>query len=237
MQATQCNSKKITICFGFLLLFVAMFTAGCFDLGKFDTLESYYNAFSDVELISQSKTPKSYSFEDYFYNEQSFNYFGGDLVDEDEYIYFVLPVKEDFELVEFAMNIKSSKAGNIHYSIYITNTTLSNIRAYSDPKQKQKLDEHNNPVVDENGDPVFEDIIYDDLSKDDSKYSGTASVKQDKWGSFMVKLTDKQNAKSGIKVESGQYIVVKFENNSGTGFDEGYEKQPLIMTNVLVRAI
>lgn len=237
MQATQCNITKIKICFCCLLLFVAVFLTGCFDLGKFDTLDSYYSAFSDVKLINQSKISKSYSFEDYFYNEQSFNYFGGDIVDEDEYIYFALPVQQDFELVEFAMNLQSSKTGNIHFSIYIVNTLPSIIRTYSDPKQKQKLDDNNEPVVDENGNPVFEDIIYDDLKKDDSKYFGTVSLKQNKWGSFMVKLTDKQNSKSGIKVEKEQYIVVKFENNSGLGFDEGYEKQSLKMTNVLVRAI
>lgn len=248
MKVTQCKKllKKISI-YCLLIPIIMICFSGCYDLAKFNELEDYYKNFGDVCLLNQ-KTTNSYSFEDYFYNKDSVNSFSGDIVEEDDYIYFVLPVKLDFNMAEFSMYMKSSNSGIMHYSIFITNSIPKKIRKYTDPKEKQKVDDKGTGIMDENGDPVMEQIEYDDLLDDSKIYSGVLNLAANKWDSFTMVVSKSDILKNGsdvvkkgneyaINVTEGKYIIVKFENNSGVGFDKGYEKQSISITNILIRSI
>lgn len=215
-----------------------MFTmSGCFyDLGIFKDTADYYSYFGDVKLINQ-KSVNSYSFKDYFYNEQSVNDFAGSIVDKDQYIYLILPVVKEFNLAEFALYLNSQTNAVVYYSLYVVDFIPTNIRKYTDPKSKQKTDDQGNVVLDKDGNPVMEDIEYDDLSENDSIYQGSATLVASKWKSFRAKLSTKQSAKEKTyHVNSGEYIIVKFENNSGLGADKGYEQISFSTTNLLIRA-
>lgn len=223
-----------------LSAFAVLFFSGCYDLGKFENTEEYCNSFGDVRLINQAAADnfKDYSFADYFYNEKSINDFSGDIVGSDEYIYMILPVKSNFNLSEFSVYLKPEKSGAVYFSLYISDIIPVNIRKYSDPKSKIKTDSDNNPVLDDKGNPIMEDIAYGDLSAEDCIYQGRIDLIADKWDSFTAKLTTKKSTEiNKYYVTNGEYIVVRFENNSGLGNDKGYEKTSFSLTNLLVRAV
>lgn len=218
-------------------MFIVFFVSGCYDLGIFKNDEEYYSTFGDVKLINQNGTD-TYSFKDYFYNTQSVNSFSGDIVEKDKYIYFVLPVVKDFNLAEFSLYLNSDTNGVVYYSLYVVDIIPTNIRNYTDPKSTEKKDDDGNVVTDEDGNPVMEDIEYGDLPEDSSVYQSSITLEQNKWKSFTIKLSTKQSTQTNkYSVQNGQYIIVKFENNSGLGFDKGYNSLAFSITNVLIRAI
>lgn len=218
-------------------MFTVFFMSGCYDLGIFKNDEEYYSSFGDVKLINQ-KGMQTYSFKDYFYNEQSINNFAGDIVEKDEYIYLVLPVVKDFNLAEFSLYLQSDADSVMYYSLYIVDFIPTNIRKYTDPKSTEKKDDDGNAIIGEDGNPVMEDIEYGDLLADDSVYQSSVTLEKNKWRSFTAKLSTKQSQNSSkYHVQNGQYIIVKFENNSGIGFDKGYNSLVFSITNLLIRAI
>lgn len=227
--------------FLFVLVISSMLLfSGCFDLGKFEDDEEYYNSFGDVRLISQqgATNAKDYSFKDYFYNEKSVNDFAGDIVNEDEYIYLILPVTNGFNLSEFSLYLKSENGGVVYFSLYISDFIPENIRKYIDPKSKEKRDDDNNVIYDSEGNPVMEDIVYGDLPGEDSIYQGSVNLAPSKWVSFTCKLTTKQSTEiNKYHVTNGEYIIIRFENNSGLGKDKGYDKISFSLTNILIRAL
>ena len=240
MQIIHSKIKTKLIVLLILLVSAMLLFSGCYDLGKFKDTEDYCNSFGDVRLINQGVTDnfKDYNFANYFYNEKSINDFAGDIVDADEYIYMVLPVRNNFKLGEFSIYLKPEKSGLVYYSIYISDSIPVNIRRYTDPKSKQKTDSDNNPIFDEEGNPVMEDIEYGDLSIDNCIYQGSVNLVSNKWDSFTAKLTTKTSTEINTNyVSDGEYIVVRFENNSGLGKDKGYEKIPFSLTNILIRAV
>lgn len=240
MQTIHTNiwAKKIfSLC---LVIFTMLLFSGCYDLGSFGSDKEYCDSFGDVRLICQdgASLAKDYSFSDYFYNEKSINDFAGDIVDSDEYIYLFLPVKNPFNLSEFSLFFKSENGGEVCFSLFISDFIPEKIRGYSDPKTKEKKDSDGNTIYDGDGNPAYEDIEYDDLNGDESIYSGRVYLAPGKWNSFTAKLVSKQSTEiNKYHVTSGKYIVVKFENNSGSGKDNGFDKISFSMTNLLIRAL
>lgn len=235
---TKIKVKRI---FSLILVALSMLIfSGCYDLGKFEDDESYYSSFGDVRLINQegATSAKDYSFKDYFYNEKSINDFAGDIVESSEYIYLVLPAKSDFFLSEFSVYLKSEQVGKLYFSLFITDSIPENIRRYNDPKTKEKKNDAGEVIYDSEGNPVLEDISYGDLSIEDSIYQGSVGLISGKWTSFTAKLMTKHSTdKIKYSVANGDYIIVRFENNSGLGFDEGYNKLSFSLTNLLIRAL
>lgn len=223
-----------------LVVFTMMLFSGCFDLGNFNDIEEYYNTFGDVRLISQTgaDNAKDYSFKDYFYNEQSVNDFSGRIVDQDEYIYLILPVTNSFNLSEFSIFLKPETSGVVYFSLYISDFIPGNIRKYSDPKSQEKKDDDGNVIIDADGNPVMEDIEYGDLPASDSIYNGSVSLYAGSWDSFTAKLTTKHSTDiNKYHISSGEYIIVRFENNSGLGKDQEYNQISFSLTNILIRAL
>lgn len=233
---TKILFKKI---FLLVLVTITLFS-GCYDLGGFTNTESYYNSFGDVRLICQkgSENAKDYSFKDYFYNEKSVNDFGGSIVDNDEYIYLILPARSNLNLLEFSLYLKSEESGVVYFSLYISDFIPENIRKYNDPKSKEKKDEDGNVIYDSEGNPIMEEISYGDLLINDSIYQGSLNLISNKWNSFTAKLTTKNSTDiNKYYVTNGEYIIVKFENNSGIGKEKGYNKISFSLTNLLIRVI
>lgn len=237
MQTTHIKMRlKKTFPLVIVVLFTLLFS-GCFDLGKFEDIQTYYASFGEVRLINQTRVD-NYSFKDYFYNENSVNSFSGNIVGSDEYVYLVLPAQSDFVLSEFSLFLKSEKSSEIHFSLYISDFIPGKIRGYFDPEKEVEKDSDGNVVYDGNGNPKMKAIDYDDLSQSGAMYQGSIRLIANAWDSFTAKLTNKQSAnKDAYQVTSGQNIVVKFENNSGFGKDEGYDNVSFCMTNLLIRAI
>lgn len=238
MQITRTKPGFKRIFFLSLWVLAVLFFSGCYDLGMFADTEEYYNSFGNVGLIDQTAggNVKDYSFADYFYNEKSVNDFAGDIVAQSEYIYMILPVKNNFDLAEFSVYLKPETSGTVYFSLYISAFIPVNIRRYDDPKSKIKTDDDNNPVLDDSGNPIMEDIAYGDLPIDDCIYRGSVNLLAGEWDSFTAKLTANTEV-NRRRVTSGEYIVVKFENNGGFGKDSGYEKTSFSLTNLLIRAV
>lgn len=213
--------------------------SGCvfYDLGDFEEEEDYYASFGNIGLIAQNETRSNYSVEQYFYNEKSVNDFGGDIVAPDEYIYFVLPFTGTVTLESFALFAHSEKAGTVEYSLFVTDTLPSGIRNYDAPLLEQETDGEGNPKFDEEGNPVYKEIEYDDPTAEDAVCTGSFTLKAEEWGSFTAdkwKADDGSFSRSTV-VQSGSYLLVRFENNSGSGKDRGLEKLSVSLTNLLVR--
>lgn len=224
-------------------LFGILFVSSCFDLGAFEDTKDYYNTFQTVTLIPQKITDsRRYDFSYYFYNETT----GGDFdfdycVDEDKYIYFALCVEQNFTMTDFSLWMYSSEiktnedgttsvGGIMHYSMFVMDTIPKKIRGYDDAKTEKvpKKDENGNEMKDENGNIIYEDqdIEYDDPV--DNIAAGMVNVSSE-WNSFTASFDE-------LKMVEGQYIIIRFDNNSGLGKDLGYESIKFTLTNVLIRA-
>lgn len=251
--------KKFRVIATLALALSTTFLGGCFDLGDFEDEEDYYDSFGNVGLISQDGAQTDYSLEDYFYNKESVNDFAGDIVSADEYIYFVLPMKKDVRLDSVALYVYAEKEERISYSFFIVQEVPDNIRSYGeyayeqakdengDPKfdeegnpvYEQEKDENGNPVFNEDGSPVFKELLYDDPPAEEAVCEGSCFASEKKWSSFTAdkwKTSETETSKE-IVVSAGEYILIRFENNSGYGRDAGYEKISFRTTNLLVRVV
>lgn len=245
------------IVFSLLTAFVLAF-CGCYDLGDFEDDSDYYASFGNIGLIAQSKSKSDYSLEDYFYNEKSINDYAGNIVAADEYIYLIVPIERDMTIEEVALSLCAESEDMLEYSLFLTEVLPANIRAYDDPFYqqatdedgnllydangnpiyKQKTDENGNPVVDDNGNPVYVEIEYDDPLAEDALYTDSISLTANSWREITISQW-KVNGEStkSLEVKSGDYLLVRFDNNTGAGKDSGKKKMLFQTTNLLIRAI
>ncbi len=235
-------------------------SSGCgfYDLGEFEDEEDYYSSFGNVGLIAQNGTQNDYSLKKYFYNEHSVNDFSGDIVEADEYVYFVLPVEKTMELDSVALYVYAEERATVRYSVFLTDTVPTNLRNYDAPLYVQeedeegnpKFDEEGNPVYeqeedadgnpkfDEEGNPVYEKIPYDDPAAETAAATGSFTAKANQWDSFTVEKWKSDAGKTAdtVEAEAGTYVLIRFENNSGYGKDAELQRIPFRATNLLVRA-
>ena len=105
------------------------------------------------------------------------------------------------------------------------------------PIYEQKVDEDGNPMFDEVGDPIYEPILqkveYSD--PDDSFIVGKtmANLKEGKWVSLLM---DTWNGGRFVEINAGQYLLLRFVNNSGANV-EGNSPAQFRVTNLLIRAV
>lgn len=214
--------------------------SGCafYDLGDFENEEEYYASFGDVGLIAQNGTRNYYSVEKYFYNEKSVNDFEGDIVGSDEYIYFILPFARSVFLESFTIFVRSDSDAKVEYSMFVSDSIPTKIRNFSAPLYEQEKDEEGNLKYDEEGNPVYKELEYDDPPVESAVCTGSLSLKAEKWSSFTAeKWSEGGSVLKSIAVQSGLYLLIRFENNSGVGKDNGLEKISFSVTNMLVRVV
>ena len=209
--------KKILLTFSIILIFTFV---GCADLGDFDDIEDYYNSFGEITLSVSNDNNLTYEVED-FYNEESQEDYTT-IVEMEEYVYFSVKVSKNMEMDTFSMFFLAESNDKLDMSIYIVGEHPVNFREYDDPSE----DEDGAPI--EYGDPNESTLIA----------NVSLSVKNSEWNSFSVEefLVSGENHKT-INIESGKYIVIRFNNNSYIGKENNMNKISIKMTNMMIRSL
>lgn len=217
--------------------------AGCFDLGDFSDESAYYNAFGNVTLVYQNPNSvekdidsEDYSIKDYFYNKNTgkdFTY--GDPEDEEAgaeksipqlpYVYMVIPVEQNLSIDSLALYFNTIQTCVLEVSVYVVDNLpdFDEIRLLGEPEYQQKL---------ENGETVNEKINYSDPDNSLIVATATKQLKTGKWDSIIVNTWNNENA---LSIKKGQYILLRFINNSGENTTDGLCVD-FRVTNLLIRA-
>ena len=105
--------------------------------------------------------------------------------------------------------------------------------ADGNPIYQEKLDANNNPVYDENGNVVYQSIVYSDPDESKMIAKVTVHLRQNTWNSFTA---SGWTGGSTVEVKESQYILLRFTNNGGASSGD---KLPISFrtTNLLIRAL
>lgn len=209
--------KKIILAFSILLIFTLV---GCADLGDFENIQDYYNSFGEITLSVTNDNEPTFSVED-FYNEESQEDFTT-IVEMNEYVYFSVEVSKTMEVDTFSMFFLGQTNETLSMSIFVVDDIPTNFREYDDPLE----------------DGEGNQIEYDDPEESEIIANVSLSVKTEEWNSFSADefLIDGVN-KSTINIESGKFILIRFNNNSYIGKENSLNKVSFKMTNMMIRSL
>lgn len=251
MTFNKIVSACIALC---LMATLAVAMSGCDDLGAYEDVKAYYDAFGDVVLISgSSKTIDEYSVETYFYNEESREEFlaGEDDaykgVEHSDYVYMAIPFESTVEMDTLALFVQSKTDVTVYINVFVTDRIPSAWRAIEDNRIEPEI-----PDATGNGESGQEtEKVYDDPDPETRVGEVAVHLKHGIWNSFLLDAfsVDGTTQKS-IEIKDGQYILLQIRNNSGVRvFDEekqtfvdaqtGLElqKAEITLTNLLIRAM
>jgi hypothetical protein len=183
-------------------------------LGDFEDNQDYFDTFEEVKLISFEKTIKGYSTEDYFYTEEGINDYECD-IPAGKYIYAAIEVEKDILLDDLSLSFYSDNTGELYISVFLVDTIPSVIRGYDD---KASDDDGN-------------EIEYDDPIT--AIRTCVVPLEGGKWRSTMIVDCSKNNY---LSITEGQYLLIRFENNSWNGKQNGYSMMEFMLTNLLICA-
>ena len=205
-------NNHLKLLFAFILI---LCLCGCYNLGDFEDEQDYFDTFKEVKLISLEKTIEVYSTEDYFYTEEGINDYECDIPAK-KYIYAAIKVEKDILLDDLSLSFYSESTGNLFISVFVVDVIPSNIRGFDDIKNE-----------DEDGNT----IDYDDPVS----AIGTCVVPLEagEWRTTMIVDYYKNNY---LSINEGQYLLIRFENNSWIGNQKGYSKMEFMLTNLLICA-
>jgi hypothetical protein len=207
-----------------------------------------------------------YSVSTYFYNEntgKNFQYGNEETgevnpIPKLSYIYMSIPVEQDMNIESLALYFNADKEVSMEVFVYLVEESelpdgggFTNIRLLGDPEYLQERDENDNllfdtagnPVykqkVDENGkpmteggSPIYETAMYSDPSDDLIVAKTSVAMQKEKWVSLMVQW----NGENALQVEDGQYLLLRFINNSGLNTNSE-TAVTFNTTNLLIRAL
>ena len=197
------------------ILILILCLSGCFNLGDFEDQENYYETFEEVSLIALDKTTKSYSTEGYFYTEEGINEYKCDIPAK-EYIYAVIEVEKDILLDDVGLSCYSEYTGDLYISVFVVDEIPTNIRGYNDYADE-----------DEDGNKI---------DYDDPVTPLQTSIVPLEAGVWRTKIIVDYYKNNYLSVTEGQYLLIRFENNSWTGNQNGYSKMEFMLTNLLICA-
>lgn len=209
--------KKIVLAFSILLIFTFV---GCADLGDFEDIQDYYKSFGEITLSVTNDNEPTFSVED-FYNEESQEDFTT-IVEMNEYVYFSVEVSKTMEVDTFSMFFLGQTNETLSMSIFVVDSIPTNFREYDEPFE----------------DGEGNQIEYDDPEESEIIANVSLSVKTEEWNSFSADefLIDGVN-KSTINIESGKFILIRFNNNSYIGKENSLNKISFKMTNMMIRSL
>lgn len=209
--------KKIVLAFSILLIFTFV---GCADLGDFEDIQDYYNSFGEITLSVTNDNKPTFSIED-FYNEESQEDFTT-IVEMNEYVYFSVEVSKTMEIDTFSMFFLGQTKETLSMSIFVVDSIPTDFREYDETLE----DEEGNKIE------------YDDPEESEIIANVSLSVKTEEWNSFSADefLIDGVN-KSTINIESGKFILIRFNNNSYIGKENSLNKVSFKMTNMMIRSL
>lgn len=197
-----------------LTTLVSLSLCGCFELGEFEDDQHYFDTFPSVQLMEKDKNSKSYDVDEYFYTEEGINDFISNIPYR-EYLYLFVKVEEDFLLNELNLSFCSENDCMLEISVFLLDDIPSDIRGYDDPTH----DEENNLIE------------YDDPQ--DAMFTKNIHLNASSWtSSYLIDYPRGQY----IEVTKGQYIALRFENNSYVGKEKGLPLATFTTTNLLIRA-
>ena len=246
--------KHFILCFALWLM--ATFTvamSGCDDLGEYEDVEEYYNAFGDIVLIdATSKEQDEYSVAKYFYNEESREAFleGEDGaykgIEHSDFVYMAIPFESSIEMDTLALYIQSQTDVSVYINVFVTNKIPAQWKAIED----------NAATGDEPGSSTDAgtgnvEKVYDDPDPETRIGEVVVHLKDGKWSSFLLDdFRVNETTQKSVEIKEDQYILLQIRNNSGVRvFDEekqafvdpqtGLElqKAEITMTNLLIRAL
>lgn len=211
MGTTIKNKILLTL---YILLALVMLV-GC-TVGNFESTEDYIETFDEVVLISSDREKDSYDFGEYFYSEKNLKDFSGELVNEEDYIYFYLPFTKEEKVTVFGMWLKSDIDVTLELEFFTSSSLINpdNIRLYTDPYSE--LD----------GEGIERIIDYDDYKN--PFFTQSVTLNAGKWGSFASYFD------SSVLVSKDEYIVIRINNNSGLGCDKGLKPAKLVFTDLVI---
>jgi hypothetical protein len=197
-----------------ILLILILGLCGCYNLGDFEDDQEYFDIFEEVELISLDKKIIGYSTEDYFYTEEGINDYICH-IPSNEYIYAAIKVEKNILLDDLSLSFYSDVTTNLYISVFLVDTIPSNIRGYDDEKE------------DEDGN----EIIYDDPVE--AIETCIIPLNSGEWRTKMILDFSRNNY---LSIAEGQYILIRFDNNSWNGKQNDYSKLDFMLTNLLICA-
>ena len=247
--------KIVSTCIALWLMVTLVVTmSGCDDLGAYEDVEEYYNAFGDVVLISgSSKAKEEYSVEKYFYNEESREDFlrGEDGaykgVAHSDYVYMAIPFESNINMDTLALFLQSKTNVTVYINVFVTDKIPTEWKAIED--NVINSEQPDDPIEEESGEKT--DKVYDDPDPEMRVGEITVHLKSENWDSFLLDdFRVNGTTQESIEIKDGQYILLQIRNNSGVRlFDEekqifvdpqtGLElqKAEITMTNLLIRAL
>ena len=204
-------NNHLKLLFAFILI---LCLCGCYNLGDFEDEQDYFDTFKEVKLISLEKTIEVYSTEDYFYTEEGINDYECDIPAK-KYIYAAIKVEKDILLDDLSLSFYSDYTGDLYISVFLVDVIPSVIRGYDD---KTEDDDGNT-------------INYDDPLT--AIKTSVIPLEAGKWRSTMIVDSSKNNY---LSITEGQYLLIRFENNSWNGKQNGYSMMEFMLTNLLICA-
>ena len=250
--------RKILACVAFCIMAILVIAmCGCEDLGAYESTEEYYASFGEVIFLGGAAgTGKSYSVDEFFYNEESKENF---LTDENgnytgvihsDYVYIAIPLEKDLKMDSLAMYLQAKNDVTVYINVYVTDKiptnwkTTGDIGASSDDLPDASISAFEDTSGDGESLPSDgEQESFDDPNPETVIGEVTVHLKGGEWNSFTLD-TFKANGlyEKSIQLNDGQYILLQIKNNSGVfAFDEKtglfLEKAEITMTNLLIRAL
>ena len=187
----------------FLLICITLLSfalTGCYDLGDAtEDDEDYCATYSEIRLIKGADDVSYYTMED-FYNKGAVNDFQSPMEEDErgEYSYLIIKVEKALSVGEIAVHFESTVSETLSVSFFVLNESELPTKIYTGP-----------------------DGTYpkEDCDEPDSKSAlGSASCKlagvKGKWKAiYQRSWMDGDTAVKRRKVEIGQYIVLRINNN------------------------
>ena len=246
---------SIALCITAILVIAV---SGCDDLGAYGDTNEYYSSFGDIVLIGgTSREKKSYSVEDYFYNEDSRrDFLSGDDgtykgIERSDYVYMAIPFENDIKMDSFALYMQSENNVSVYLNFFVTDTVPSDWKSLAD-LESENDDAENEETETEGGDETEkEEKVYDDPDPQTRIGDTAVHLQNGKWNSFVLEtfIVDGK-AQNSIEIKDGEYLLIQIRNNSGVRiFDEEeqiyvdpqmeieLQKAEITMTNLLIRAL
>lgn len=190
---------------------------GCYDLGDFKDVEDYYSTFEVATFVAQDLSKTEYLVSEYLYNEETVDNDTCFIV-EDEYIYVAIHSSRNLTCRAISLGVCSDIAKILNVTLFIGDSVEEFvgyeyiIKSYIDthPSEYGNIDE--SMFV-----PVGRKVA-----------STTVNLSPSIWNYVYIDPIS-------VNVVKDQYIVLRFDNNSG--FNCGKDQNvSLKITNLLLQA-
>jgi len=229
MMLHNAKRKKnpITITISICLVFAFTFLlTGCNTLGDWRDDNHYYQVLPTIEMMNQEKEYDSFSMKNCLYNAYTVEHMDYLLfeMDPEYYLYMVIQPTENFKLANLACYIRAKDSCIIYLYAWITSQ-----------KPEEKICSYRDDVY--RDDAKTEYYEYYDPKIDQAEAHTSVECEAEKWTSFCLNFNEQGQGSSvpGRLVRTDEYIVLRFENNSGYGREKGLDLVEFQLINLMVR--